>query len=80
MSLSLTSTDQSTLPYSRFPGQSRITCERTTAGVRLFLPRLGTWHHAKWGLLFGSWMILPQTTLLIFAVKKVGPQVLERLW
>ena len=80
MSLSLASTEPGTLPYSRFPGESRITCERTAGGVRLSLPRLGTWHHAKWGLLFGSWMILPQTALLIFAVKKMGPQVLDRLW
>src|SRR5688572_30681114 len=68
------------LPYSRLPGETRITCERTGSGVKLFLPALGTWHHAKWGLLFGSWMILPQTALLIFAVRKLGPQVLERIW
>jgi hypothetical protein len=68
------------LPYSRLPGETRISCERTSNGVRLSLPALGTWHHAKWGLLFGSWMILPQTALLIFAVKKMGPQVLERIW
>jgi hypothetical protein len=68
------------LPYSRLPGNTRITCERTATGVRLFLPELGTWHHAKWGLLFGSWMILPQTALLIFAVRKMGPQVMERIW
>ena len=68
------------LPYSRLPGETRITCERTASGVKLFLPALGTWHHAKWGLLFGSWMILPQTALLIFAVRKLGPQVLERIW
>jgi hypothetical protein len=69
------------LPYSRLPGNTRITCERTASGgVKLFLPELGTWHHAKWGLLFGSWMILPQTALLVFAVNKMGPTVLQRLW
>lgn len=76
-----TETAQSgTLPYSRMPGNTRIACERTPSEVRLSLPPLGTWHHAKWGLLCGAWMILPMIALLVLHTNNMGPGVIERAW